>query len=599
MRNLLQNRLIGVLPKIGIRPTIDGRRRGVRESLEEQTMAMAKASAKLLTERLRHPSGQPVECILSDTTIGGVAEAAAADQKFDSKGVGLTLTVTPSWCYGAETMDMHPTRPKAIWGFNGTERPGAVYLAAVLAAHAQKGFPAFGIYGKEIQDKGDTSIPEDIAAKLIQFCQSGLALATLKGKSYLSIGGTSMGIAGSIIDPHFLEDYLGLRCEYVDMTEIIRRVEGKIYDREEYEKALSWVKGNITEGPDNNPLHKQSSRQKKDSDWDFCVKMTLILKDLMVGNPVLSELGFKEEAMGHNAIAAGFQGQRQWTDHFPNGDFSETILNSSFDWNGTRQPYILATENDSLNGISMVLGHLLTATSQIFADVRTFWSPQSVNRVTGYRLSGKSKNGIIHLINSGSAALDGTGQQELKGKPIIKPFWDITQDEVKNMLSNSLFRPANLEYFRGGGFSANFTTKGDMPVTMFRINLIKGLGPVLQIAEGYTVELPQNVNRILSERTDPTWPNTWFAPRLTGKFPFDDPYTIMNYWGVNHAALSYGHIGGQLITLASMFRVPVSMHNVSDDTIFRPCSWYGFGTRDLEGADYRACKNFGPLYRRT
>ena len=590
--------LIGTLPKIGIRPTIDGRRKGVRESLEDQTMNMAKSAAKFLSDNLRHASGDPIVCVVADNTIGGVAEAAMVDEKFEREGVGLTLTVTPCWCYGSETMDMHLYKPKAIWGFNGTERPGAVYLAAVLAAHAQKGLPAFGIYGKDVQDMGDTSIPEDVAQKLLQFTKAGLAVATMRGKSYLSIGNTSMGIGGSIVDPHFFEDYLGMRCEYVGMGEIKRRIDEEIYDKEEYEKALVWVKANCTEGTDNNPKNIQRSRKQKNKDWEFVVKMTLIARDLMVGNPRLVDYDYAEEAMGHNALAAGFQGQRQWTDQYPNGDFMETILNSSFNWNGIREPYIMATENDSLNAVPMIFGHLLTDTAQVFADVRTFWSPQAVKRVTGHTLTGYSQNGIIHLINSGSAAIDGTGQQEIDGNPAIKPYWEITKEEVKRMLDNLQFRPASVEYFRGGGFSANFVTRGDMPVTIFRVNLIKGLGPVLQIAEGYTITLPQKVCQTLNDRTDPTWPTTWFAPRLTGKIPFNDTYTLMNNWGANHANLSYGHIGSQLITLASMLRIPVAIHNVGDDKVFRPSAWAAFGTKDVENADYRACSNFGALYKK-
>jgi len=583
-------------PKIGIRPTIDGRRKGVRESLEDQTMNMAKSVAEFLSKNLRHSNGAPVECVIADTTIGGVAEAALAEKKFEKEGVGLTITVTPCWCYGSETMDMNPYIPKAIWGFNGTERPGAVYLAAVAAAHSQKGLPAFKIYGRDVQDADDTSIPLDVKEKLLKFAKAGLSVATMRGKSYLSIGNVSMGIAGSIVSPDFFEDYLGMRCEYVDMSEIIRRIDENIYDSEEYERAIKWVRSNCKEGKDNNPANIQRTRQQKDKDWEFVVKMTLIIRDLMIGNPNLDKIGYSEEALGHNAIAAGFQGQRQWTDHFPNGDFTETILNSSFDWNGTREALILATENDALNGVSMLFGHLLTDTAQIFADVRTFWSPDAVKRVTGYSLEGIAESGIIHLINSGSACLDGTGQQEINGSPALKPFWDITQDEVKKCLENSQFRPASVEYFRGGGFSANFLTRGSMPLTMVRLNLVKGLGPVLQIAEGYSVQLPEKVHNILNERTDPTWPTTWFAPRITNKGAFKDTFTVMENWGANHAAVSYGHIGSELITLASMLRIPVALHNVEEYKIFRPSTWSAFGSNDLEGSDFRACKNFGPLY---
>ena len=591
------NRLKGALPKVGIRPTIDGRRKGIRESLEEQTLKMAKSAASLITKKIKHSNGMPVECVIADTCIGGISESVKADEKFEKEGVGVTLTVTSSWCYGSETMDMHPIRPKAIWGFNGTERPGAVYLAAVLAAHNQKGIPAFGIYGKDVQDKEDTEIPEDVEEKILQFIKAGLAVATIKGKSYLSIGGVSMGIAGSMVNPDFFEDYLAMRVEYVDMTELIRRIEEEIYDKEEYQKAIKWVKKYCKEGPDNNPENMQKSREEKDRDWEMVVKMTIIARDLMIGNPKLDKLGFKEEALGHNAIAAGFQGQRHWTDHFPNGDFMETILNSSFDWDGIREPFIFATENDSLNAVSMLFGKLLTNTAQLFCDVRTYWSPDAVKRVTGHKLSGISENGFIHLINSGSACLDWTGEQNIGGKPAVKPYWDITPEEVEKCLDSTLFRPATLEYFRGGGFSTNFLTKGGMPVTMSRINLIKGLGPALQIAEGYIVDIPKDINDILDKRTDPTWPTTWFVPHLTGRGAFKDVYSVMNSWGANHGAVSYGNIGAKLITLASMLRIPVYMHNVNEDKIFRPSAWNAFGTKDLEGADFRACKNYGPLYR--
>ena len=591
------NRLKGRLPKIGIRPTIDGRRKGVRESLEDQTIKMAKSAADFLSKNLKHSNGMSVDCVIADTTIGGVAEAVMAEEKFDREGVGLSITVTPSWCYGAETMDMNPYTPKAVWGFNGTERPGAVYLAAVLAAYSQKGLPAFGIYGKDVQDAGDSSIPKDVKEKLLQFAKAGLSVATMKGKSYLSMGNVSMGIAGSIVDPAFFEDYLGMRCEYVDMCEFVRRIDEEIYDKKEYLKALGWVKKNCREGKDNNLAKIQRSGEQKDKDWEFVVKMTIIARDLMVGNPNLDEYGYGEEALGHNAIAAGFQGQRHWTDHFPNADFMETILNSSFDWNGIRESFVMSTENDAQNATSMLFGHLLTDTAQVFTDVRTFWSPEAVKRVTGFQLDGYASSGIIHLSNSGSASLDGTGEQEINSKPALKPYWEITEEEVKKCLVNSQFRPASVEYFRGGGFSANFLTRGGMPVTMIRLNLIKGLGPVLQLAEGYTIQLPDDVYKTLNDRTDPTWPTTWFAPKITGKGVFKDTYTVMNNWGANHSVISYGHIGSQLITLASMLRIPVALSNVEEDKILRPSTWGAFGTKDLEGADYRACKNFGPLYK--
>jgi len=592
-----KNRLIGSLPKIGIRPTIDGRRRGVRESLEEQTMAMAKNVAVFLSENLRHANGLPVECIIADTCIGGVVEAAQCAEKFARAGVGVSLTVTPAWCYGSETMDMDPLMPKAIWGFNGAERPGAVYLAAVLAAHNQKGLPAFGIYGRDVQDPGDTTIPEDVQEKLLRFTRAGLVVASMQGKSYVSMGGVSMGIAGSIVDHNFFESYLGMRVEAIDMSEFIRRINENIYDPIEFKQALTWVKTNCKEGQDVNPPERRRSRAQKDQDWEVSVKMALIARDLMVGNPCLAEIGFDEEALGHNGIAAGFQGQRHWTDFMPNGDFLEAILNSSFDWNGIRQPYIIATENDSLNGACMLFGHLLTGAAQIFSDVRTYWSAQAIERVTGYRPTGLAENGVLHLINSGPSALDGSGQQEIDGKPVIKRWWEVTPEETTKCLKATEWCAGVTEYFRGGGWSTDFTTRGGMPVTMSRLNLVQGLGPVFQLAEGFIVDLPAEVHAVLDARTNPTWPTTWFVPRSTGSGAFRDPYSVMNAWGANHGAFSYGHIGADLITLASMLRIPVYMHNVPEENIFRPSTWNAFGTADLEGADFRACENFGPLYR--
>jgi L-fucose isomerase len=591
---MMKNRMIGNLPKIGIRPVIDGREKGVRESLETQTMNMARAAAQLIQENLRFPSGEKVECVIAESTIGGVAEAAKCADLFRREGVGVSLTVTPCWCYGTEVMDTDTLVPKAIWGFNGTERPGAVYLAAALAGYNQKGLPAFGIYGRDVQDAGDTSVPEDVKDKILLFARAGLAVAMMRDKSYLSLGYTSMGIAGSMVDPDFFQKYLGMRTEFVDMTEILRRIEHEIYDKEEYEKALKWTKEKCAEGPD--PNSDPSDRERKDWEWEIVVKMTLIMRDLMIGNPKLAEAGFGEEALGRNAIAGGFQGQRQWTDYYPNGDFPEAILNSSFDWNGIREAFVFATENDSLNGVSMLFGHLLTNTAQIFSDVRTYWSPDSVKRVTGVAPAGKAANGFIHLINSGSTTLDATARQrDAKGNPVMKPFWEITPEEVEQCLEATQWCPGNKEYFRGGGFSSQFRTAGEMPVTMSRINLIGGLGPALQIAEGWTVELPDEIHKLLDQRTDPTWPTTWFVPRTGGNGPFRDVYSVMAAWGANHGAISYGHIGRDLITLASMLRIPVCMHNVDEATLFRPAAWNAFGSNP-EGADYRACENFGPLY---
>ncbi len=585
------------MPKVGIRPVIDGRENGIRESLEEQTMNMARAAAAFIEQSVRFPCGEKVECIIANTTIGGVADAAFCADKFKREGVEVSLTVTPCWCYGTEVMDIDPLIPKAVWGFNGTVRPGAVYLAAALAGYAQKGLPAFGIYGREVQDTGDSSIPEDVKQKILRFVKAALASAQMKGKSYLSIGYSSMGIVGSMVDSDFFQSYLGMRTEFVESVEFLRRVEQGIYDQDEFEKALNWTKVNCKEGMDHNAGEKQSLRQRKDWEWEIVIKMTLIARDLMTGNPKLKELGFGEEAKGRNAIIGGFQGQRQWTDFYPNADFTEAILNSSFDWNGIREAFIFATENDSLNGVSMLFGHLITNTAQIFADVRTYWSPDAVKRVTGQELTSRASDGIIHLINSGSATLDATAKQRNEnGDPAMKPYWEITEEEATACLQNTRWCPADLGYFRGGGYSSQFKTAGEMPVTMSRINLIKGIGPVMQIAEGWTVELPDDMHDVLDKRTNPTWPTTWFAPRLADNDAFKDVYSVMANWGANHGAICYGHIGADLITLASILRIPVNMHNISPENVFRPHVWSAFGT-EKEGADYRACVAYGPLYK--
>ena len=601
---MAKSRLIGEYPVIGIRPTIDGRRGvlGVRESLEEQTMNMAKSAAKLFEENLKYSNGEPVKVVIADTTIGRVPEAAACAEKFRREGVDITLTVTPCWCYGSETMDMDPHTIKGVWGFNGTERPGAVYLAAVLAGHAQKGLPAFGIYGHEVCDANDTSIPEDVKEKLLRFGRAAVAVATMRGKSYLQIGSLCMGIAGSQIDTNFIEDYLGMRVESVDEVEIIRRMTEGVYDKEEYARALKWAKEKCIIGFDKNPEGIKHTDEQKEKELEFCVLTAVIIKDLMNGNKNLPK-GCEEERVGHNALAAGFQGQRQWTDFYPNGDFAEAILNSSFDWNGIREPYVLATENDVLNGLGMLFMKLLTNRPQIFADVRTCWSGASVKRVTGYDIEGKAKeaDGFIHLINSGAACVDANCRAvNENGEPEIKQWFDVTEKDADNIIANVEWCPADNGYFRGGGFSSRFITKAEVPCTMIRLNLIKGLGPVLQIAEGWTVDLPDEITDTLWKRTDYTWPCTWFAPRCDGKVgsPFENAYSVMNNWGANHGAISYGHIGADLITLCSMLRIPVCMHNVSEDKIFRPAVWNAFGA-DKEGQDYRACAAYGPLFKKN
>ena len=588
-------------PKIGIRPTIDGRQGGVRESLEDKTMALAKAVKNLIESNVRNGDGSPVECVIADSTIGRVAESAACAEKFEREGVGATITVTLCWCYGSETMDMNPHYPKAVWGFNGTERPGAVYLAAVLAAHAQKGLPAFGIYGHDVQDLDDNSIPEDVAEKILRFARAAQAVAVMRGKSYLSLGNTCMGIAGSIVDADFFQDYLGMRTEYADLVEILRRVELGIYDKDEYEKAMAWTKKYCmpNEGRDYNvEKGKAKTREEKDADWDFTVKNMLIIRDLMHGNPKLKEIGFKEEALGHNALLAGVQGQRQWTDHWPNFDFPESLMCTSFDWNGIREAEVLATENDALNGVSMLFGHLLTNRGVMFSDIRTYWSPEAVERVSGKKPEGMAAGGFIHLINSGATTLDATGaMSDEDGKPVMKHHWEMTEADVEACLKATTWYPADRDYFRGGGFSSNFLTRGGMPMTMMRLNRVKGLGPVLQMAEGWSVDLDPEIHDILNRRTDKTWPTTWFVPRLDpAKDCFKDVYSVMNCWGANHGAIAYGHIGADVLTLCSILRIPVCMHNIADKDIFRPAAWNAFGM-DKEGADYRACENFGPIYK--
>ena len=586
------------MPKIGIRPCIDGRRLGVRESLEDRTMGMARQAAELITKNLRHANGLPIECVIADTCIGGVAESAACEDLFARENVTATLSVTPCWCYGTETMDMNPLTIKAVWGFNGTERPGAVYLAAVMAAHAQRKLPAFAIYGRDVQDSTDSSIPEDVSGKILLWAKAAIAAGTMKGRSYVNIGGPCMGIAGSYIDAQMFQEYFGLRTEWLDQVEIERRVARNIFDPAEFAKAKAWREKYCIEGKDYNEgsafMH---SRVEKDAEWERVIKQTIIIRDIMIGNPKLAEMGFAEEAAGRNALVGGVQGQRQWTDHFPNHDYSEAMLNSSFDWNGIREPMVLATENDTLNAMAMLLGHLVNDSASVFADVRTYWSPASIERVTGWKPEGLASGGVIHLINSGAAALDGSGaMMNAQGKAAMKAFWDITSADVDACLTATSWCPADNGYFRGGGYSSFFETQTEMPVTMVRMNKIEGLGPVLQIAEGYTATLPENVSKILQDRTNPTWPTTWFAPRTTGEGAFKDVYSVMANWGANHGSLSYGHIGDKLITLASMLRIPVSMHNVEEERIFRPHAWAAFGTTNPESADYRACEVYGPMF---
>ncbi len=591
-------------PKIGIRPVIDGRWGGIREGLEQQTLGMAKGAAELIESTLKYPDGTPVQCVISDTTIGGGAEAAQCAQQFASQNVVATLSVTPCWCYGSETFDMDPRTIKAVWGFNGTERPGAVYLAAVMAAHAQKGLPAFSIYGRDVQDLGDSSIPADVAEKILKFARGAVAVGWMKDKSYVNLGGVAMGIAGSYCNADLFQKYLGIRAEWVDMTEILRRVTLEIYDKEEYARALAWMKENCKEGFDLNQgkdLPEIITRSKvvpADKDWEFIAKMTIIVRDILYGNPKLDELGWHEEALGKNAVAGGFQGQRQWTDWLPNADFTEAILASTFDWNGTKAPTPFATENDTLNGVSMLLGTLVSHTAPCFHDVRTYWSPEACQRVTGHKPEGVAAKGFIHLINSGATALDGSGAaKNAGGQGCMKPFWDMTEEDVSACLSATDWCRANYEYFRGGGFSSHFRCRAEMPVTMLRVNVVDGIGPVLQIAEGWTADLPDAIHTAIDKRTDPSWPTTWFVPRLTGQGAFADVYSVMANWGANHGVTVYGHVGAELITLAAMLRIPVNMHNVEESKIFRPHAWAAFGTGDPEAADYRACQTYGPLYK--
>lgn len=585
-------------PVIGIRPIIDGRRRGIREGLENQTMAMAAAAKSLIESELFYPDGTPVQCIVADCTIGGGKEAAMCADKFMNYNVCATLSVTPCWCYGSETMDLDPLTIKAVWGFNGTERPGAVYLAAVMSAHAQRGLPAFAIYGHDVQDAGDKQIPADVKEKILRFARCSIAVGLMRNKAYVGLGSVSMGIAGSFLDGNFMQKYFGIRAEWVDMVEILRRIELGIFDRSEYEKELSWIKNKCKKGLEVNVPELRSTPEEEAVQWEFVAKMTLIIKDIMLGNPKLAEMGWEEEANGRNGIFGGFQGQRMWTDYKPNADFTEAILNTTFDWNGRRQPFVFATENDSLNGVAMLMLSLVSNKAAVFADVRTYWSPEAVKRVTGYDVKGKSEKGFIHLINSGAGALDGNGcSKDANGRNVMKEWWNVTEEDIESMLAATKWAPANKGYFRGGGFSSQYSTTGEMPITMVRVNMIDGLGPAVQIAEGYTVNLPDEVNKTLLDRTDPTWPSTWFAPVLSGNGAFTDVYSVMANWGANHGAFTYGHIGSDIITLASMLRIPVSMHNVCRSEIYRPHSWSAFGTENSESADYRACAAYGPIYK--
>lgn len=587
--------------RIGIRPTIDGRWGGIREGLEAQTMQMAKDAKKLIEENVFYADGTPAEVVISPCTIGGGKEAAVCAKYFQEQNVTATLTVTPCWCYVSETMDLDPLTTKAVWGFNGTERPGAVYLAACMAAHVQRGLPAFAIYGEDVQDIGMSGITPDVEEKILRFARCALVVGQLRNKAYVSIGSVAMGIGGSFLDANMMQKYFGIRAEWVDMTEILRRIDLEIYDKAEYEKELKWIKTRLKEGKDYNGSiweQKDFTREELDKQWEFVAKMTLIIKDIMLGNDKLNDIGRHEEALGRNGILGGFQGQRMWTDYKPNGDYTEAILNSTFDWNGKKQPILLATESDNCNGLAMLFGNMLTGRASIFADVRTYWSPAAVERCTGWKAEGLAKNGFMHLLNSGAAALDGTGAvKDENGNSVMKRWWDVTDKDIEAMLAKTEFSPANRGYFRGGGFSSSYSTEGEMPVTLVRVNMVDGIGYTLQLAEGWTVELPEKVNKTLLDRTDRTWPSTWFVPRLNDTVAFGSVYNVMANWGANHGAFVYGHVGKDLITLASMFRIPVTLHNIEDKDIYRPHAWSAFGTKDLEGADYRACANYKQLYK--
>lgn len=585
-------------PAIGIRPIVDSRRLGIRDALEGKVREMAEAARKLIEEHVFYADGTPARVVVFSGSIAGGEEAARCEAEFAARHVTATLSVTPSWCYPLETIDMNPMTTKAIWGFNGTERPGAVYLASALAAHNQMRRPCFSIYGRDVQDMEEKEIPEDVQEKILRFARCAVAVGEMQNKAYVGFGSVSMGIMGSFLDPSFYAQYLGMRPEWVDMTEVLRRMDLGIYDPEEFREALAWVKANCREGYDPNPASRTHGREEKDKEWEFVVKMTMIVRDVMLGNGKLADMGFEEEALGRNGLFGGFQGQRMWTDYQPNADFTEAILNSSFDWTGRRQPVVFATENDNLNGLSMLFGNLLTGKASGFSDVRCYWSPEAVKRVTGWQPEGLAAEGFIHLINSGSTCLDATGQsRDAAGNGVMKPWWEMQDADIEACLKATDWCPAELCQFRGGGYSSHFKTDAQMPLTMVRINLADGIGPVMQIAEGWSVVLPEAVHAKIDSRTDPTWPTTWFVPRTTGEGAFRDVYSVMANWGANHGAFIHGHIGADLITLASMLRIPVTMHNVAEEEIFRPHVWASFGTRDLEAADLAACRAYGPLYR--
>ncbi len=580
-------------PKIGIRPTIDGRENGVRESLEVQTMTMANTLKSHIENNYCYPDGTPVQVVVAESTIGRYKEATDCEELFEKNNVCASITVTPCWCYGMEVIDLHPTRIKAVWGFNGTERPGAVFLNAVLSAHNQLGLPAFGIYGSEVMDNDRTDIPDDVIPKIDKFIKGALAVGQLKNKSYLQIGGVSMGIAGSLVDFSLFQKYFNMNVVQVDMIEIMRRIDEGIFNPNEFETARAWVSENCTEIPDINKEHLKLTDLEIEEGLDFVTKMTLIIKDMMHGNEWLRNNGYNEEGLGNNSIAGGFQGQRQWTDYLPNGDFSETILNSSFDWNGPKSPTILSTENDALNGITMLFGHLLTNTAQVFCDVRTYWSPEAIKNLGNFTIDENLEDGMLHLINSGSAALDGTGKmRDENGNPVIKPFYDVTDEDMKNCLQATKWPVANREYFRGGGFSTNYLSEGEIPFTMTRVNLVNG-EPSIQIIEGKSIEISNDLYNAINDRTDPTWPSTFFIPNENTPL---STYEVMNNWGANHCVLTYGHVGDLFITLASMLRIPVSLHNIEEDRIYRPTMWTHYGTLDKTGSDFRTCEKLGPLY---
>jgi L-fucose isomerase len=585
--------LIGHTPTIAITPVADGRV-GAFEANSEKTWRMAEKVYNLISENVVLPDGRPVRVVVAPEIVYGARSGAIAQAAFARENVCANIWVARSWCYSDELMSAcqgigSSEWQQAAWGLNATDRPGAVWLKAFCAAMDEKKKPIFSIYSPEIEDE-EGPICDFVSERLLRFARCATAVGYIRGKNYLSIGGVSMGIIGSDLRRNALLDVFGMGSASFDMSGLNTRINDKFYDEDEVRRAFEWMKASFKFdfGQGERPLPPDELLMQS-------CRLGVIVKDLMRGNANLASRNV-EWAQGYNALVAGTQGQRQWTDGHPNFDTAESVLNSLFDWNGFRSAMTVATENDSKNGIGMAIANILSGgMSQLFADIRTNWTAESIKKASGVDVSGICPRGIIDKRNSGAAALEyAVDLYEICGMPKSTPIQklmaklrenpDLQEKAIKAIKENTTYMAAALTYFPGDGLSSHFRSPGGLPMTAYRYNMV-GEMVTCSVVEGETVGLPKNVGDMISERTDPTWPESAWAPRDMTSFEY------MNEIGPNHDGNSLGLIGADFITFNSMLRIPVDMHNISKEDIFRPTLWSRFG-----GDDYRACEFLGSVY---